>query len=135
MDSDDKEHHFRRPKLSKEKPSLEKAPSSRAFQSSLSAGGSGGWLLACERHHRLHAPRDGMALMSCRRPPWEAFCNQPGSQREMVMPMRRCGLYQEFYQAQERPEMAQRCQVRWDKPFMEADYSKVENGSSDPGGR
>ncbi|CAJ1396654.1 unnamed protein product [Effrenium voratum] len=37
-------------------------------------------------------------------PPWEAFCHQ------------KCGLYQDFYQ------------VRWDRPFLEADYSRVENG-------
>mmetsp|Transcript_17500 Transcript_17500/g.54830 ORF Transcript_17500/g.54830 Transcript_17500/m.54830 type:complete len:647 (-) Transcript_17500:202-2142(-) len=37
-------------------------------------------------------------------PPWEAFCHE------------KCGFYQDFYQ------------VRWDHPFSEVDYSKVENG-------
>mmetsp|Transcript_45421 Transcript_45421/g.106137 ORF Transcript_45421/g.106137 Transcript_45421/m.106137 type:complete len:638 (+) Transcript_45421:58-1971(+) len=37
-------------------------------------------------------------------PPWEAFCDE------------RCGIYQEFYQ------------VRWDHPYTEVDYSRVENG-------
>jgi len=37
-------------------------------------------------------------------PPWEAFCNE------------KCGFYQDFYQ------------VRWEYPFSEIDYSRVENG-------
>merc|ERR1712060_178572 len=37
-------------------------------------------------------------------PPWEAFCNE------------KCGFYQDFYQ------------VRWEYPFSEVDYSRVENG-------
>lgn len=39
-------------------------------------------------------------------PPWEAFCHE------------RCGIYQDFYQ------------VRWEHPFSEIDYSRVENGCS-----
>eukprot|EP00927_Polykrikos_kofoidii_P081656 TRINITY_DN7926_c0_g1_i1.p1 TRINITY_DN7926_c0_g1~~TRINITY_DN7926_c0_g1_i1.p1 ORF type:complete len:711 (-),score=120.82 TRINITY_DN7926_c0_g1_i1:138-2270(-) len=39
-------------------------------------------------------------------PPWEAFSHE------------RCGFYQDFYQ------------VRWEHPFSEIDYSKVENGST-----
>eukprot|EP00927_Polykrikos_kofoidii_P081658 TRINITY_DN7926_c0_g2_i1.p1 TRINITY_DN7926_c0_g2~~TRINITY_DN7926_c0_g2_i1.p1 ORF type:complete len:708 (-),score=122.35 TRINITY_DN7926_c0_g2_i1:425-2548(-) len=39
-------------------------------------------------------------------PPWEAFSNE------------KCGFYQDFYL------------VRWEHPFSEVDYSKVENGSS-----
>lgn len=38
-------------------------------------------------------------------PPWEAFCHE------------KCGFYQDFYQ------------VRWEFPFSEVDYSRVENGS------
>jgi hypothetical protein len=37
-------------------------------------------------------------------PPWEAFCHP------------KCGFYQDFYK------------VRWEFPFSEVDYSKVENG-------
>lgn len=43
-------------------------------------------------------------------PPWEAFCNE------------KCGFYQDFYL------------VRWDHPFSEVDYSKVENGCSTTAG-
>lgn len=38
-------------------------------------------------------------------PPWEAFCHE------------KCGFYQDFYE------------VRWEFPFSEVDYSRVENGS------
>eukprot|EP00440_Ansanella_granifera_P065845 gb/GFBE01071413.1/.p1 GENE.gb/GFBE01071413.1/~~gb/GFBE01071413.1/.p1 ORF type:complete len:581 (+),score=113.57 gb/GFBE01071413.1/:1-1743(+) len=40
-------------------------------------------------------------------PPWEAFCHE------------RCGFYQDFYQ------------VKWDRPFAELDYARVENGCHD----
>lgn len=42
-------------------------------------------------------------------PPWEAFCHE------------KCGFYQDFYQ------------VRWEHPFSEVDYSRVENGCTTTG--